>query len=297
MTLTAQPDTARSALRWLIYAQDNDRFPYRLLIEQEPGRFCVFDVQDRWPGPGRSIFCIARPGMGEDELPPGGEPADACYIKAIQPYGRKLTIILDRKTRKRSWFITVERESRTTPGKKYNQTFWITQSSAAARRGGAYLSRRGKETDLAIVRDSRERYGYRFPEHQVEETELAAGDYALRNSDGEVIAVVERKTREQFLADIATLEVIKARMLEMATRYRYSAMVIEADYATLVDPKKNRFYSGGLVADIIADLHAGFPSVQVVFCSNRKFAREWVERYFTRIARLEQPPVTTGDRA
>ncbi len=297
MTSTDRPDTDRPALRWLIYTQDNDRFPYRLLIEQELGRFSVFDVQDRWPGPGRSIFCIARPGIGEDELPRGIEPADACYIRAVRAYGRKLTVILDRKTRKRSWFVTVERESKTTPGKKYQQTFWITQSSAAARRGGAYLSRGGRETDLAIVRDSRERYGYRFPEHRVEEAELAVGDYALKDSSGTVVAVVERKTREQFLADIATLEVMKARLLEMATRYRHSALVIEADYATLVDPKKNRFYTGGFVADVIADLSTAFPSIQMVFCSNRKFAREWVERYFSRIAQLESPPVTTGDHA
>jgi hypothetical protein len=291
-----QPAAPGPALRWLIYAQENSRFPFRLLIEQEPGRFLCFDVQDRWPGPGKSVFCIARPSIAEDGLPAGAEPVDACYIKAVQPYGRKLTVILDRKIRKRSWFITVERESKTTPGKKYQQTFWITQSSAAARRGGSYLSRRGKEPDLAIVRDSRERYGYRFPEHDVEEAELEAGDYALKNAAGEVIAVVERKTREQFTADIATLEVIKARLLEMSARYRHSALVIEADYATLVNPKKNRFYSAGLVADIIADLHAGFPGVQIVFCSNRKLAREWVERYFTRIARLEQPPATTSDR-
>ncbi len=291
MTTDSEP-----ALRWLIYAQDNDRFPFRLLIEQKPGHFLAFDVQDKWPGPGRSVFCIARPGMEEADLPGGVEPVDACFVKTIQTFGRKLTVILDRKTRKRSWFISVERASKTKPGKVYQQTFWITQSSASARRGGAYLSRRGKDSDLAIVRDARERYGYRFPDHQVEEIELEAGDYALKNERGEVIAAVERKTREQFLADIATLEVIKARLLEMATRYRHSAMVIETDYARLVDPKKSRFYSAGLVADVIAELHAGFPSVQIVFCSNRKFAREWVERYFTRIARLEQPPETTGDR-
>jgi hypothetical protein len=278
--------------RWLIYPHDNDRFPYRLLVEHEPGRFLCFDIQDKWPGPGKSVFCIARPELSEADLPSGLEPVDACAITTVKRYGRKLTVLLARKIRKRSWFITLERESKTTPGKKYQQTFWITQSSAMAHRGGAYLSRKGKSHDLAIVRDSRERYGYRFPDHVTEEAALPAGDYALKDATGQVIAVVERKTREQFLADIATLEVLKASLLEMTARYRYTALVIEAAYPDLVDPRKSRFYSAGFVAEVIADLYAGFPGLQIVFCSNRKFAREWVERYFTRIARLDEPPLT-----
>lgn len=284
------------AQHWLVYPNDNVRFPYRLLIEHESGRFLNYEVQDSWPGPGRSIFCIARPELSEPGLPAGTEPADCCNILTLKRFGRKLTVLLDRKNRKRSWFITVERESKTTPGKKYQQTFWITQSSAAAHRGGAYLSNRGRDRDIAIVKDSRERYGYNFGAREVEKAALPVGDYALRDAAGEILAVVERKTREQFLGDVATLEVLKARLLEMTSRYRYAALVVEATYADLVDPKKNRFYSGGFIADIIADLHAGLPGLQVVFCTNRKFAREWVERYFARIAHIENPPETTSDR-
>lgn len=283
-------------LRWLLFESEHDRFPYELLVEYEPGHFFCYQVQDKWPGPGKSVFCIARGKVAEDQLPKT-EPVDRAGVKAIKTYGRKLTVILDRKIRKRSWFITVERESRTTPGRKYQQTFWITQSSATARRGGTYFSSRGKDYDLAIVRDSRERYGYRFPSYETEETELPVADYALKDSSGNIIAVVERKTRDQLLHDIATLEVLRARLLEMTSRYRYAALVIEATYSDLVDPKKARFYSGGLVADVIAELHAGFPGLQIAFCTNRKFAREWVERYFARIARIEEPPVTTNDRS
>jgi len=282
--------------RWLVYKQESDRFPFRLLVEHEPGRFLCFDVRDKWPGPGKSVFCIARPELSEAELPAGLEAADACAIRVVKRYGRKLTVLLDRRIRKRSWFITVERESKTTPGKKYQQTFWITQSSAMAHRGGAYLSRKGKNQDLAIVRDSRERYGYRFPQYSVAEDVLPVGDYALKDAAGQVIAVVERKTREQFFGDIATLEVLKASLLEMTTRCRYAALVIEAAYPDLVDPKKSRFYSAGFVAEVVADLYAGFPGLQIVFCSNRKFAREWVERYFAGITRLDEPPLT-ADRA
>jgi hypothetical protein len=289
-------DSEAAPLRWLVYEQENDRFPFRLLVEHEPGRFLSYDVQDKWPGPGKSVFCIARPELDEAALPPEPEPVDSCGIVAVTRYGRKLTVILDRKNRKRSWFITIEKQSKTDPHRTYQQTFWITQSSAAARRGGAFLSSRGKEHDLCIVRDSRERYGYRFPRHNVEEGVLTSGDYALKNDAGEVIAVVERKTKDQVLHDISTLEVLRARLLEMTRLYRHKAVVIEATYADLVDPKKNRFYTGGTVADVLADLTVSFPEVQFVYCSNRKFAAEWVERFFTRVARLEQPPATTADR-
>ncbi|MEO0081268.1 MAG: ERCC4 domain-containing protein [candidate division WOR-3 bacterium] len=288
---------APPGLRWLLYRTEHERFPYHLLIEEEPGRFLCFDVQDKWPGPGKGIFCLARPDVSEEQLPLDQQPVDSCGIVFIKRYGRKLTVLLNRKIRKRSWFLTVEKQSKTTPGKTYKQTFWITQSSATVRRGGAYLSTRGKTSDLAIVRDSRERYGYRFPRHEVVRETMPVGDYALKNSSGEIIAVVERKTRDQFLADIGTLEVLRARLLEMTARYPHCALVVEANYSDLVNPKKARFYSAGLVADVIAELSTGFPGLQIAFCSNRRFAAEWVERYFTSIARLEGPPVTTSDRA
>jgi len=294
MVTAVEPEAERTpALRWLVYEQPDERFPYLLLIEHLPGRFLAYQVSEKWPGPGKSIFCVARPELTEDGLPSDFRVADSCGIQAIRHYGRKLTVILDRPNRKRSWFITLERKYKDDPGRAYKQTFWITQSSAAARRGGAYLSRRGKTEDLAIVSDTRERYGYRFPRQSVEKDVLPVGDYALKDPLGNLVAVVERKTRDQFLHDIGTLEVMRARLLEMVTKYRYAALVVEADYASLVDPRKSRFYSAGLVADVIAELSSAFPGLQVAFCSNRKFAAEWVERYFTRISRLDELPLTS----
>jgi hypothetical protein len=87
--------------------------------------------------------------------------------------------------------------------------------------------------------------------------------------------------------------VLRARLLEMVTKYRYAALVVEANYADLVDPKRSHFYSSGLVAEVIAELSSAFPGLQVAFCSNRKFAAEWVERYFTSIAGLDEPPLTS----
>lgn len=294
MVTIAEPAAPGSPLRWLVFGQAGEKFPYLLLVEYETGRFLRYQVSDKWPGPGQSIFCLAQNELTEDGLPDDLMLADSCAIRTIRRYGRKLTVILDRPNRKRCWFVTLERKYKDDPARTYQQTFWITQSSATARRGGAYLSRRGKTDDLAIVRDTRERYGYRFPRQQVAKDALPVGDYALRDSTGQVIAVVERKTRDQFLQDIGALEVMRARLLEMVTKYRYAALVIEADYADLVNPKKSRFYSAGLVAEVIAEISSGFPGLQVAFCSNRKFAAEWVERYFTAISRPDDRPERTG---
>jgi hypothetical protein len=286
--------TNEPALRWLVYDRPGRRLPYRLFIEHEPGAFLCYDVPDKWPGPGKSIFCVNR--TEATELPAEAEPTDSAGIVALKPYGRRLTVVLDRPNRKRCWFITLERRYKNDPARTYQQTFWITQSSASARRGGAYLSRTGKTEDLPIVRDSRERYGYRFPRHSVATEALPVGDYALKDESGAIVAVVERKTRDHFLQDIATFEVMRVRLLEMTARYRNAALVIEASYADLVNPKKSRFYSAGLVAELLAELHTGFPGLQVAYCTNRKCAAEWVERYFTRLARHPDLPSTTADR-
>jgi hypothetical protein len=276
-------------MRWLMYQQENKRFPFHLLVEHEPRKFLSYAVQDKWPGPGKNIFCIAGQEITEEQLPEELEPVDSCQIKKIARYGRKLVVVLDRKIKKRSWFLTIEKKSKSNPGKTYQQTFWITQSSAMAHRGGAYLSEAGKRRDLTIVRDKRERYGYNFPKYKLEKEILPSGDYALKLSSGEVIAVVERKTKDGFIHEIATFDVLKTRLLEMIAAYKYCALLIEANYADLVDPKKCKFYSAGFVAEIIAELFANFPKLQIVFCSNRKFATEWIERYFQRISKIEEP--------
>jgi hypothetical protein len=272
-----------------MHQHENKRFPFQLLIEHEPGKFLSYAVQDKWPGPGKSIFCIAGPEIIEEQLPVEPEPVDSCEIKKVARYGRKLVVVLDRKIKKRCWFLTVEKKSKSNPGKTYQQTFWITQSSAMTHRGGAYLSEAGKRRALTIVRDKRERYGYNFPKYKVEKEILPSGDYALKLATGEVIAVVERKTKEGFIHEIATFEVLKTRLLEMTATHKYCALLIEANYADLVDPKKSKFYSARFVAEIIAELFANFPKLQIVFCSNRKFAIEWIERYFQRISKLEEP--------
>jgi len=41
--------TYHENLRWLIYSESKSQFPYRLFIEEKPGVFLSFRVQERWP--------------------------------------------------------------------------------------------------------------------------------------------------------------------------------------------------------------------------------------------------------
>lgn len=45
-------------LRWLLYKQESKKFPYRLFIEEKPDDFLILSVQERWPGPGKKIYCL-----------------------------------------------------------------------------------------------------------------------------------------------------------------------------------------------------------------------------------------------
>lgn len=267
-------------LRWLIYSESKGRFPYRLFIEEKPGVFLSFRVQERWPGPGKKIFCKMEDPFRENDLPEQ-DPLERCNIVSQSRYGKKLTVILDRPIKKRCWFIFLKKEYKTKPGEYYNQVFWITQSSAVAGRRGAYLPKSRKKGNFKVLIDINERYPYRFKNVETERKKLPVGDYALIH-DEDLIAIAERKTRDNFLHEIATFEVLRAKLQEMSS-FPYIAVVFESPYADFINPKKLSYYSASFIAELLADLSVEFDKVQFIFCSNRKVANEWVYRWFQRI--------------
>ena len=42
-------------LRWLLYKTDEEKFPYKIYLEEKPGEFLILKVQARWPGPGGNL--------------------------------------------------------------------------------------------------------------------------------------------------------------------------------------------------------------------------------------------------
>jgi hypothetical protein len=108
--------------------------------------------------------------------------------------------------------------------------------------------------------------------------------------DGErVVAVVERKTFENLLADFGVMPALHQRLLELAG-YEHHALVIEAPYEDFLTDKKVHDYTPAFCARAIAELYALHPRLRVVFCANRKTANEWTRNYFAAIWAVAKAP-------
>ncbi len=110
---------------------------------------------------------------------------------------------------------------------------------------------------------------------------LPAGDYALLDRDN-VVAVIERKTLDNMLADFGVMPVLNQRLLEL-TSYVHHALVVEAPYEDFLDARKTRHYSPTYCAPAIAELYTRHPRLRIVFCANRKTANEWARNYFSAV--------------
>lgn len=270
----------KKGLKWLIYKYDNKKFPYKLYIEESPNNFIGLKVQSRWPGPGKKIFCSPIGSFPSTDLP-GDEPVEQCEIVEIWRYGKKLFVVLDRKTKKRCWFIFLKKEYKKKRGEFYEQVFWITKASEAIRRPGAYIPMVRDAGFCEIIVDTRERYPYKFGYLDTRKENLPVGDYAL-SKNGKIMAVAERKTLNDFLKQIPTYDSFKAMLKELST-YPYKVLIFESPYSDFLNPGKIKPYRATYIADIISDLYFHFPEVQIVFCDNRKLAQAWLLRWFLRI--------------
>jgi hypothetical protein len=126
----------------------------------------------------------------------------------------------------------------------------------------------------------------RFPGAVTERGTIAAGDYALVDVD-RVLAVVERKTLDNLLADFGMMPVLHQRLAELAAQDNH-ALVIEASYADFLNPKKVHHYTPSFCAKAIAELYALHPTLRIVFYANRKIANEWTRHFFTAIRGLKE---------
>ena len=136
---------------------------------------------------------------------------------------------------------------------------------------------------------SNEKYPWRFSSAVTERGTISAGDYALIDGDN-MLAVVERKTLDNLLADFGTMPVLHQRLAELAAHDNH-ALVIEAPYADFLSPKKIHHYNPGFCTKAIAELYALHPHLRIVFCANRKVANEWTRHFFAAVWRLRQVKV------
>ncbi|HCO03419.1 MAG TPA: hypothetical protein DIT48_08695, partial [Actinobacteria bacterium] len=155
--------------------------------------------------------------------------------------------------------------------------FWQTQKTArTANPGGRVPRRRALASGFTIAIDTRERYGYRFTgrDVRIERAALGAGDYAVRDDDGVMLAAVERKSQENLAACLSdgTLAFQMQRLAELS----HAAVVVEGRYPALLSLPH---VPGGWLADVLARLQVRYPEVQVVFADSRRFAEEWTYRF------------------
>ena len=125
-----------------------------------------------------------------------------------------------------------------------------------------------------------------FPGTVTERAPLPTGDYALIDGDN-IIALVERKTLDNLLADFGMMPVLHQKLAELAS-YQNNAMVIEAPYVDFLNSTKVHPYTAGFGAKAIGELHALHPNLRIIYCANRKVANEWTRHYFAAIWNTRQ---------
>ncbi len=261
---------------YILESVNNEKFPYRLTIRQGEKLLLALRVQDKWPGQKGNIFCIREENR---ELEQPVAEIERVPVISLKRFGKRLAVVLDRPKNKRCDFLFLTKAYKTKEG-KYEQIFWRTQHALRERRPRVKLTtyHTGK---LKVIIDMNEKYAWRFPESSVEKAKLPVGDYALKGNN-EIIAVVERKTFDNLLADFGRMPVFHQQLGELST-YRHSAIVIEANYSDFMNPSKIRFYNPAFIAKAIAELYALHPKLTIVFAGNRKLANEWAYRFFDAI--------------
>jgi hypothetical protein len=261
---------------WILEATGHKKFPYRVRITQGEENLLCLRVQDRWPGTKGHIFCLREDPQG---LPNPAQEIEHVPVISIKRYGKRLAIILDRAINKRCEFLFLKKKYKQKEG-EYEQIFWRTRSNLIQRRIKVKLTTQGSPR-LRIAIDKNERYPWSFPGCMVERKNLPVGDYALVSENG-LRAVVERKTFENLISEFGHMPLLHQTLGELEA-YRYSALVIEANYSDFLNPKKLRFYSPAFTSRALAELQALHPDLIITFAGSRKLAREWTLRFFSAI--------------
>ena len=239
----------------------------------------ILRTQDKWPAAGKNIFCLreTKPPAPDEVL---GE-IERANIIAFNERGRRVSVVLDRKRYKRCDFLFLVKHYKHRPGESYEDIFWLTQRSIEQHRPAYKLVSHHSLTESVVRIHSNERYPWRFPSTHTDRGALPIGDYALMDGNN-ILAVVERKTLDNLLADFGIMPVLHQRLAELGT-YDNHAIVIEAPYVDFLNPKKVHHYTPGFCAKAIGELYALHPNLRIVFCANRKVANEWTRHFFAAV--------------
>lgn len=273
-----------SADEFLVVRNPNERsrLPYLVWLPLDGG--IALAAKEAWPRTGR-VFCLEL----EDwpEAASEAEVVDREAVRSLRRRGVAVDLRLDRGREARSQFVF----TRLKDGRP--AVFWQTAKTARASRPGQRVPTRRAQghPDVEIVRDRRERYGYRFPNqqgHAVDGT-LDAGDYGIVDEGG-LRAAVERKSLDNLVASL-TDGSLGFQLQELAEVER-AAVVVEARYPDLT---RLEHVQPGFVLDLLARVQVRYPGVPIVFADSRKMAEEWTYRFLAAARRELSPADPEGD--
>lgn len=264
----------------------NRRFPFRVSVEQGGRLVVAVRAQAAWPGPGQQVFCLREAGFDPVEHLELVERVPVAHLSTV---GRKVTLRLDRPTRKRCEFLTVRKTTK--DGRLFEQVFFRTEAGIRAHRSRTRveLKPRAAAPPLVVAIDTAERYPWRFPGATALRRKLPVGDYGLL-ADGRVTAVVERKTFDNLLSDIGAVQAWHHHLADLAAQPR-PALVIEAQYADFLDDRRLAGrWPAAHVGRVLAEVQALHPALPMVFAGNRKLANQWCARFFEACATRDDDP-------
>jgi hypothetical protein len=239
--------------------------PYLLYVPVGAG--LALKARDSWPRTSR-VYCHRLESWPDDV-----EVIEDVTVVECHRRGVAVDLVLDRKRESRSQFVFTR-----LPGGREG-IFWQTRKVASTARPGARIPGR-RISDLTgsmtILVDTRERYPYRFVKQQAMVTReaLPAGDYAVRDASGRLLAAVERKTIGDLASSLngGTLTFELAKLASLS----HAALVVEDRYASLL---KVAHAPTGFLPDLLARVQVRYPEIPIVFTETRPLAEEWTFRW------------------
>ena len=243
----------------------DSKLPYLLRVPIEGG--VVLKARETWPATAR-VYCHPF----EGEWPTDAEVVEEIPVASCRRRGAAIDLVLDRPRLARSQFVFTEVKGRPA-------IFWQTQKTArGANPAGRIPRRRSLEGAAKIAVDTRERYPYRFSSQGAETVRAAlpAGDYAVHDENGTILAAVERKSLENLASTLSdgTLAFQMQRLSELPL----AAVVVEGRYSGLY---KLEHVTGAWLADQLSRLEVRYPEIRVVFADSRRFAEDWTHRFLS----------------
>ncbi|MGH2499008.1 MAG: ERCC4 domain-containing protein [Candidatus Limnocylindria bacterium] len=231
-------------------------------------------ARETWPR-GRDVYCHQLA-----EWPPETELVEEVPVEACWRAGASVHLVLRRPRNRRSLFVWTRARGRPV-------IFWRSQASMRGARPGIRVPQaRGLEGPLDIAIDRGERYPWRFAKRAatVERRGLPVGDYAVLR-DGELVAVVERKT----VADLTRAAVGGSLRFTLAEleRVPHGALVVEGRLSDAMKAAERGAVRPGWLLNLVAALQVSHPRVAWMFAETRAIAEDWAYRWLSACVRAE----------